>query len=165
MVATVSLQNATNTPGVSARFTSVELSEKPITTPATASAPNVLAPSRRLGADSSASAPPLTIALRPLPTTNTGPIPKVPGLMPSITTLRRGRRSPGRPKDGSVGDRPWSGASPSPTVAPAGGPAVSEGMGLPGDRSDGGGDLGEGGVEAPPGNRRRGVPGERLATR
>ena len=44
MVATVSRQNATRTPGDSARFTSVELSEKPTTTPATASAPNVLAP-------------------------------------------------------------------------------------------------------------------------
>ena len=42
-VATVSLQNATSTPGVSARFTSVELSEKPMTTPATASAPRVRA--------------------------------------------------------------------------------------------------------------------------
>ena len=43
IVATVSLQTATSTPGDSARFTSVELSEKAMTTPATASAPNVLA--------------------------------------------------------------------------------------------------------------------------
>ena len=47
-VATVSLQNATSTPGVSARLASVELSEKPMTTPATASAPNVLAPTARV---------------------------------------------------------------------------------------------------------------------
>ena len=38
-----SLQNATSTPGDSARFTSVELSEKAMTTPTTASAPNVFA--------------------------------------------------------------------------------------------------------------------------
>src|SRR3954463_942747 len=48
MVAVVNLQNATRTPGVSARFTRVELREKPITTPATASAPNALAPSVRV---------------------------------------------------------------------------------------------------------------------
>ena len=36
-------QNATSTPGDSARFTSVELSEKAMTTPTTASAPNVFA--------------------------------------------------------------------------------------------------------------------------
>ncbi len=47
-MATVSLQNATSTPGVSARFTSVELSEKAMTTPATASAPNVLALTARV---------------------------------------------------------------------------------------------------------------------
>ena len=46
-VATVSLQKATRTPGVSARLTSVELSENPTTTPATASAPNVNAPGVR----------------------------------------------------------------------------------------------------------------------
>ena len=38
-----SRQNATRTPGDSARFTSVELSEKAMTTPTTASAPNVFA--------------------------------------------------------------------------------------------------------------------------
>src|SRR3954468_15913049 len=47
-VAVVNLQNATSTPGVSARFTSVELNEKPTTTPATASAPRVRAPKVRL---------------------------------------------------------------------------------------------------------------------
>ena len=43
-VATVSLQNAMSTPGVSARLASVELSENPMTTPATASAPRVFRP-------------------------------------------------------------------------------------------------------------------------
>ena len=47
-VATVSRQNATSTPGVSARLASVELSEKPMTTPATASAPSVFAPNTRV---------------------------------------------------------------------------------------------------------------------
>ncbi len=42
-VAMVSRQNATSTPGVSARFTSVELNEKPMTTPTTARAPSVCA--------------------------------------------------------------------------------------------------------------------------
>ena len=42
-VATVSRQNAIRTPGDSARFTSVELSENATTTPATANAPSVLA--------------------------------------------------------------------------------------------------------------------------
>lgn len=81
--------------GVSARFTSVELGEKPMTTPATASAPNVLAPSRRVGADG-ASAPPLTIALRPLPTKNTGPNPE--GAGPDVVDHDAGvggQRSPG----------------------------------------------------------------------
>ena len=39
-------QNATRTPGDSARFTRVELSEKAMTTPTTASTPNVFALSR-----------------------------------------------------------------------------------------------------------------------
>ena len=42
-VAMTILQNATSTPGVSARLTSVELNEKAITMAMTASAPNVFA--------------------------------------------------------------------------------------------------------------------------
>ena len=41
-------QNATSTPGDSARFTSVELSENASTSPTTASTPSVLALSVRL---------------------------------------------------------------------------------------------------------------------
>jgi hypothetical protein len=43
----VILQKATSTPGEWARLTSVELSEKAMTTPATARAPDVLEPSLR----------------------------------------------------------------------------------------------------------------------
>jgi hypothetical protein len=43
MLTRVNLQNATRTPGDSALFTRVELNEKAITTPTTASAPQVRA--------------------------------------------------------------------------------------------------------------------------
>src|SRR3954471_2036579 len=45
---TAKRQNATSTPAVSARFTSVELSENPTTSPTTASTPSVLALSARI---------------------------------------------------------------------------------------------------------------------
>jgi len=64
IVATVSLHTATSTPGDSARFTSVELSEKAMTTPATASAPNVRALTARVGVGETAvvmSATPATV--------------------------------------------------------------------------------------------------------
>src|SRR4051794_14882315 len=48
-----------STPGVSARLASVELSEKPMTTPATASAPKVFTPNRATRAEEASARPPM----------------------------------------------------------------------------------------------------------